>query len=88
MTNKQTILIAGATGSIGGAAAVALVTRGARVVLLGRNAEKLKTKVNLIRAALNEAQIDFQDDDIDMLVIDFSDMESVRSAVVESMNRL
>ena len=36
MTNKQTILIAGATGSIGGAAAVALAKRGARVVLLGR----------------------------------------------------
>jgi len=87
MTNNQTILIAGATGSIGGSAALALVTRGARVVLLGRNAEKLKTKMNLIRAALNEAQIDFQDDDIDMLVIDFSDMESVRSAAAESMNR-
>jgi NAD(P)-dependent dehydrogenase (short-subunit alcohol dehydrogenase family) len=87
MTNKQTILIAGATGSIGGGAAVALVKRGARVVLLGRSTEKLKTKVNLIRAALNEAQIDFQDEDIDMLVIDFSDMDSVRSAAAESMNR-
>ena len=63
MTNKQTILIAGATGSIGGGAALALAKRGARVVLLGRDAEKLKSKVNLIRAALYEAQIDFQDDD-------------------------
>ena len=87
MMNKQTILIAGATGSIGGAAAVALAKRGARVVLLGRSAEKLKTKVNLIRAALNEAQINFRDEDIDMLVIDFSDMDSVRSAAAESMNR-
>jgi NAD(P)-dependent dehydrogenase (short-subunit alcohol dehydrogenase family) len=87
MTNKQTILIAGATGSIGGGAALALAKRGARVVLLGRSAEKLKTKMNLLRAVLDEAQIDFQDDDIDMLVIDFSDMESVRSAAAESMNR-
>jgi len=87
MTNKQTILIAGATGSIGGGGAVALAKRGASVVLLGRSAEKLKTKVNLIRAALYEAQIDFQDEDIDMLVIDFSDMESVRFAAAESMNR-
>ena len=87
MTGKQTILIAGATGSIGGGAALALAKRGARVVLLGRSAEKLKTKMNLLRAALDEAQIDFQDDDIDMLVIDFSDMESVRSAAAESMNR-
>ena len=87
MTNKQTILIAGATGSIGGAATVALAKRGARVVLLGRSAEKLKTKANLIRAALNEAQSDFQDEDIDMLAIDFSDMDSVRSAAAEAMNR-
>jgi NAD(P)-dependent dehydrogenase (short-subunit alcohol dehydrogenase family) len=85
--NKQTILIAGATGSIGGAAAFALAKRGARVVLLGRSAEKLKTKVNLIRAALNEAKINFRDEDIDMLVIDFSDMDSVRFATAESMNR-
>jgi NAD(P)-dependent dehydrogenase (short-subunit alcohol dehydrogenase family) len=87
MTNKQTILIAGATGSIGGGAAVALAKRGARVVLLGRSAEKLQTKVNLIRAALNQAQIEFQDEDIDRLIIDFSDMESVRFAAAESMNR-
>ena len=36
MTDKQTILVTGATGSIGGGAAVALAKRGAGVVLLGR----------------------------------------------------
>jgi NAD(P)-dependent dehydrogenase (short-subunit alcohol dehydrogenase family) len=87
MRNKQTILIAGATGSIGGAAAVALAKRGARVVLLGRSVEKLQTKVDLIHAALNEALINFRDEDINILVIDFSDMDSVRSAAAESMNR-
>ena len=52
MTNKQTILIAGATGSIGKAAAVALAERGARVVLLGRSPDKLKAKVKLLSASL------------------------------------
>ena len=87
MTNKQTILIAGATGNIGGGAAVALAKRGARVVLLGRYSDKLKTRVNLIRIALSEAQINYQDTDIAMLVIDFSDMESVKHAAAEAMKR-
>ena len=87
MTNKQTILIAGATGNIGGGAAVALAKRGARVVLLGRYPDKLKTRMNLVRSALSEAQIDYQDTDIAMLVVDFSDMESVKHAAAEAMNR-
>jgi NAD(P)-dependent dehydrogenase (short-subunit alcohol dehydrogenase family) len=87
MTNKQTILIAGATGNIGGGAAVSLAKRGARVVLLGRFQEKLKARANLVRTALSEAQIDYQDTDIAMLVIDFSDMESVKHAAAEAMNR-
>ncbi len=87
MTTKQTILIAGATGNIGGGAAVALAKRGAKVVLLGRYHEKLKTRVNLVQTALSEAQIDYQDTDIAMLVIDFSDMESVKHAAAEAMNR-
>ena len=87
MTDKQTILIAGATGSIGGGAAVALAKRGARVVLLGRKATKLQAKADLIRVALSEARIDYQDSDIAMLVVDFSDMESVKLAAAEAMNR-
>ena len=87
MTNKQTILIAGATGNIGGGAAVALAKRGARVVLLGRYPDKLKARVNLVRIALSEAQIDYQDTDIAMLVVDFSDIESVKHAAAEAMNR-
>ena len=87
MTNKQTILIAGATGSIGGGAAVALAKRGARVVVLGRKLERLEAREDYIRAALSEAQIDYRETDIATLVIDFSDMESVRLAAVEAMNR-
>ena len=87
MTNKQTILITGVTGNIGGAAAIALARRGARVVLLGRSPDKLKAKADSIRIALSEAWIDCQDTDIAMLVVDFSDMESVRLAAAEAMNR-
>jgi len=87
MTNKQTVLIAGATGSIGGGAAVALAKRGARVVLLGRKLERLEARADSIRVALSKAQIDYQNTDIATLVIDFSDMESVRLAAVEAMNR-
>ena len=87
MTDKQTILIAGATGNIGRAAAVALAKRGARVILLGRRPDKLEAKMEGIRAELLEARIDFRETDIDMLAIDFSDMESVRLAAMEAMNR-
>ena len=87
MTNNQTILIAGATGSIGRGAAAALAKRGARVVLLGRKLEGLEARADSIRVALSEAQIDYQDTDIATLVIDFSDMESVRLAAAEAMNR-
>ncbi|NOQ43759.1 MAG: SDR family NAD(P)-dependent oxidoreductase [Dehalococcoidia bacterium] len=87
MTNKQTILIAGATGNIGGGAAVALAKRGARVVLLGRKLETLEARADSIRVALSEAQIDYQDTDIATLAVDFSDMESVRLAAAEAMKR-
>ena len=87
MTNKQTILIAGATGNIGGGAAVALAKRGARVVLLGRRLETLEARANSIRVALSETQIEYQDTDIATLVVDFSNMESVRLAAAEAMKR-
>jgi NAD(P)-dependent dehydrogenase (short-subunit alcohol dehydrogenase family) len=87
MSNKQTILIAGATGSIGKAAAIALAKRCARVVLLGRSADKLKAKAELVRVAISKAGIECTDADIATLVIDFSDMESVKLAATEAMNR-
>jgi NAD(P)-dependent dehydrogenase (short-subunit alcohol dehydrogenase family) len=87
MTNKQTILISGATGNIGGGAAVALAKRGARVVLLGRKLERLEARANSMRVALSEEGIEFQDTDIATLVVDFSDMESVRLAAAEAMDR-
>ena len=87
MTTKQTILITGATGSIGGGAAVALAKRGARVVLLGRRLETLEAKADSIRAVLSEARIECLDTDFATLVVDFSDMESVRRTATEAMDR-
>ena len=87
MTNKQTILVAGATGNIGGGAAVALAKRGARVVLLGHRHETLEARADSIRVALSEARIEHQDTDIATLVVDFTDMEAVRGAAAEAISR-
>ncbi|MGW8225996.1 MAG: SDR family NAD(P)-dependent oxidoreductase [Anaerolineales bacterium] len=87
MINKQTILIAGATGNVGGGAAMALAKRGAKVVLLGRKPETLDARANSIRVTLSEAHIEHQDTDIATLVVDFSDMEFVRDAAAEAMDR-
>ena len=87
MTNKQTILITGATRNIGGGAAVALAKRGANVVLLGRKLKTLEARADAIRATLSEAGIEHQGTDIATLVVDFSDMESVRKAAAEATNR-
>ncbi len=85
MTHKQTVLIAGATGNIGGGAAVALAKRGAHVVLLGRKPDTLEAEADSIRAALSEVEI--EEAAIDTLSFDFSDMESVRLAAADALNR-
>lgn len=83
MTRRQTILIAGATGNIGGGAAAALAKRGAHVVLLGRDQEKLDARVDSIRDDVP----DVGDMTIDTLTLDFSDMQSVREAASEALSR-
>ncbi len=87
MTENQTILIAGATGSIGYATALVLAKRGARVALLGRKAEKLRSRADSIRDALTAAGVEHEVTDVATLVIDFSDMDSVRAAADEALNR-
>ena len=77
-TKKQTILVTGATGNVGGGAAVALAKRGASVVLLGRRHETLEARADSIRNTISADQNAFQDADIATLVVDFSDMESVQ----------
>ena len=87
MENKQTILIAGATGNIGGGAAMALAKRGARIVLLGRSQDKLQATKDSIYVKLSEAQIEYQEKDLSTLIVDFSDMESVRLSAEEALKR-
>lgn len=87
MIDKQTILITGATGNIGGGAALALAKRGARIVLLGRSLKRLEARADSIRTNLSEAGIEYLDKDIATLVVDFTDMESVRDAAAEALNR-
>jgi NAD(P)-dependent dehydrogenase (short-subunit alcohol dehydrogenase family) len=81
----QTILIAGATGNIGGGAALALAKRGAEVVLLGRKDQRLQARAERIRSTLAEDQI--VSPHIDTLEIDFADMPSVRTAAAEALDR-
>lgn len=87
MGSKQTILVTGATGNIGGGAALALAKRGANVVLIGRKRKTLEARANAIRSALTEAGIDGQAAELDTLVVDFSDMASVKLAAEEALNR-
>ena len=87
MEHKQTILIAGATGNIGKAAAIALAKRGARVVILGRSHDNLQATKDSIYVKLSEAQIEYQEKDLATLVVDFSDMESVRLSAEEALKR-
>ncbi len=85
--DKQTILVAGATGNVGGGAAMALAKRGANVVMLGRKLDTLEARAVTIRTTLSEAGIEHQDTDIATLVVDFSDMGSVRDAAAEALER-
>jgi len=87
MTEKQTILVTGATGSIGRSAAQGLARRGARVVLVGRRPDKLATEIEGIRASLSEAGVDYAQADIATLVVDFSAMDAVRNAAQEALDR-
>jgi NAD(P)-dependent dehydrogenase (short-subunit alcohol dehydrogenase family) len=87
VSEKPTVLIAGATGSIGGAAAAALAKRGARVVLLGRRAKKLDARAERVRGELAEAGLPSGNVEIETLVVDLADVESVRSAAAEALDR-
>lgn len=87
LSEARTVLITGATGSVGGGAAVALARRGVRVVLLGRNQDRLEARAKSFRAALSSASNSSRAGDIATLAIDLSDMDSVRHVAAEASDR-
>lgn len=87
MQEKLTILVTGATGSIGRATGRALARRGARVVLIGRRPGKLKQEVEAIEAYLAQCGLTYDAGDVSSLVADFADFDSVRHAAAEALTR-
>ncbi|MGI9528272.1 MAG: SDR family NAD(P)-dependent oxidoreductase [Acidimicrobiia bacterium] len=85
MSSEQTVLIAGATGNVGGGTAAALANRGVRVVLLGRDASRLEAHVDSIRAEASEGGND--EPSVETMAVDFSNMDSVREAANEALDR-
>jgi NAD(P)-dependent dehydrogenase (short-subunit alcohol dehydrogenase family) len=79
-TADAAVLIAGATGNIGFAAATALASRGRRVVLLGRD-------VGLLRSRLAAQGSALRDEIVEPLAIDFADTGSVRRAAAQALQR-
>lgn len=87
MSNQQTILIAGGTGNVGGGAAVSLAKRGAHVVLLGRKLETLEARAAAILEEINSGNSNPPGAKIDTLELDFTDMDDVRRAAKEALDR-
>ena len=55
--------------------------------MLGRKAEKLRSRADSIRDTLTAAGVEHEVTDVATLVIDFSDIDSVRAAADEALNR-
>ncbi|MDD9923808.1 MAG: SDR family NAD(P)-dependent oxidoreductase [Boseongicola sp.] len=81
-TSRPFAVIAGATGNVGRATATALAQRGFRVVMLGRNQERLEDRARSIEADLREANPDFTGELIPVQ-IDLTDLASIERAVDE-----
>ena len=85
MVDQQTVLVAGATGNVGGATAAALANRGVHVVMLGRDPAKLARRAESIRADQSTSGTDGSA--VETMTVDFSDMDSVREAAAEVVDR-
>ncbi|MBO0931917.1 SDR family NAD(P)-dependent oxidoreductase [Fibrella aquatilis] len=66
----KTILITGATEGVGKATALALAQQGHRLILHGRNADKLNTVISELKATTSNARLE-------PIVADFSSLEAV-----------
>lgn len=82
---KQTVLVAGATGNVGGGAATALALRGNHVVMLGRDPVKLKARADGIRT--EQSANGTGGSTVETMTVDFCDMDSVRTAASEALDR-
>jgi NAD(P)-dependent dehydrogenase (short-subunit alcohol dehydrogenase family) len=72
----KTVLVTGATGSIGKATALELAKNNNRVILLGRNAEKVKSvQAEIIKITGNSS--------VDHVVADLSEPASVKAVIEE-----
>jgi NAD(P)-dependent dehydrogenase (short-subunit alcohol dehydrogenase family) len=73
----QTFLVTGSTSGLGRQAAVELARRGARVVLAARSVQRLDDTESAVRGEVPTA-------DLDRLVVDLADLDSVRQAATEA----
>jgi len=76
-----TIVISGTTGAVGGAAAGSLARSGHRVVMLGRDANRLAQAAQAIRSSRANSVVE-------TVACDLSSMKSVRQAAADLLNRL
>jgi NAD(P)-dependent dehydrogenase (short-subunit alcohol dehydrogenase family) len=85
VAQERIVLVAGATGNVGGGTAAALAMRGVHVVMLGRNPSKLAARADSIRTEQSANGTDCSP--IETMTVDFSDLGSVRDAATEALDR-
>jgi NAD(P)-dependent dehydrogenase (short-subunit alcohol dehydrogenase family) len=76
MDTKKIVLVTGATGTIGKATALELAKNQCRLLLIGRNRQKLESVKSEIATATGN-------NDIEIFIADLSEPESIRKAIGE-----
>lgn len=79
---EKTIIITGASGVIGSAISIALAKKGAQVIILGRNKEKLQATFNKI-SEHGENHLQFVCD-----VLDIKSLEPVREQILQEIPKI
>ncbi|MGI4875436.1 MAG: SDR family oxidoreductase [Janthinobacterium lividum] len=78
----KVVVITGATGVLGAAFSLAVAEAGAKVVLMGRNAERAEARAAAIRAVGGEALIILAD------VLDRAQLEAARDTILHTWGRI